>query len=180
MVDATKHFAVCVLNPDDNSGVSAVCKMSQVEGEKVQITAEFKGLTEGQHGFHIHQFGKLKALYFNIIIHILFYNSGNLTEGCKTAGPHYNPGGKTHGGPTSEVRHNGDLGNVVAGADGNASYSHQDTEVMLYGPNSCIGRAMVCHKDVDDLGQGGHELSPTTGNAGARVACGVIGLSAAW
>merc|ERR1711957_93255 len=135
MVEATKHFAVCVLNPDDNSGVSAVCKMSQVEGQKVQINAEFKGLTEGLHGFHIHQFG-------------------NLTEGCKTAGPHYNPGGKTHGGPTSEVRHNGDLGNVTAGS-------------------------MVCHKDTDDLGLGGHELSPTTGNAGARVACGVIGLSAA-
>ena len=69
---------------------------------------------------------------------------------------------------------------MTAGSDGNASYSLEDTEVMLYGPNSCVGRAMVCHKDVDDLGQGGHELSPTTGNAGARVACGVIGLSAPW
>ena len=43
---------------------------------------------------------------------------GNLIEGCKTAGPHYNPHGKTHGGPTSEVRHVGDLGNVEAGEDG--------------------------------------------------------------
>ena len=48
---------------------------------------------------------------------------------------------------------------------------------MLYGEHSIIGRSMVCHADPDDLGKGGHELSLTTGNAGARVACGVIGLS---
>ncbi len=47
---------------------------------------------------------------------------------------------------------------------------------MIYGENSVIGRSFVVHADVDDLGDGGHELSPTTGNAGARLACGVIGL----
>ena len=76
------------------------------------------------------------------------------------------------------MRHNGDLGNVIAGADGIAKVDFEDHLVMLYGPHSCIGRSMVCHKDVDDLGVGGHELSSTTGNAGARLACGVIGLSA--
>ena len=47
---------------------------------------------------------------------------------------------------------------------------------MIYGENSVIGRSFVVHADVDDLGDGGHELSPTTGNAGARLACGTIGL----
>ena len=48
---------------------------------------------------------------------------------------------------------------------------------MLYGENSILGRSCVCHAGVDDLGEGGHELSPTTGNAGGRAACGVIGTS---
>ena len=115
-------------------------------------------MTPGQHGFHIHQFG-------------------NLTEGCKTAGPHWNPFGKTHGAPHKEERHVGDLGNVVAGDDGVAKYELEDHLVMLTGENAVIGRSFVVHAGVDDHGEGGHELSPTTGNAGGRLACGVIGIS---
>ena len=48
---------------------------------------------------------------------------------------------------------------------------------MLCGDRSVIGRSFVVHAGVDDLGKGGHELSPTTGNAGGRLACGVIGMS---
>ena len=74
------------------------------------------------------------------------------------------------------MRHVGDLGNVTAGADGVANFELEDNRVMIYGENSVVGRSFVVHADVDDLGDGGHELSPTTGNAGARLACGVIGL----
>lgn len=59
MVEGAKtHYAVCVLNPDGDSGVSGVCYFTQAEGAKVQIKAEMKGLTPGLHGFHIHQYGK--------------------------------------------------------------------------------------------------------------------------
>ena len=74
------------------------------------------------------------------------------------------------------MRHVGDLGNVTAGSDGVANFELEDDLVMIYGENSVVGRSFVVHADVDDLGDGGHELSPTTGNAGARLACGVIGL----
>ena len=84
----------------------------------------------------------------------------------------------THGGPDDEIRHVGDLGNLYAGEDGVAHFELEDRLVNLYGEFSVIGRSCICHADRDDLGKGGHELSLTTGNAGARLACGVIGLSA--
>ena len=58
MVEAQTHYAVCVMNPDGDSGVSGIVKFTQVEGQKVRIVADVKGLTPGVHGFHIHQFGK--------------------------------------------------------------------------------------------------------------------------
>ena len=102
------NFAVCIMNPDGGSSVSGIVKLVQpAAGGKTKITAELTGLAPGVHGFHIHQYG-------------------NLTEGCKTAGPHYNPHGKTHGGPNKEERHVGDLGNVTAGDDGNVKFEIED------------------------------------------------------
>jgi len=128
--------------------------------EQYQWKGELKGLTPGLHGFHVHQFG-------------------DTTDGCTSAGPHFNPKSQEHGGPTDKVRHAGDLGNVTAGADGVAKVDVKDAEISLKGDNSIVGRTLVVHADPDDLGKGGHELSKTTGNAGARVACGVIGLAKA-
>ena len=74
-----------------------------------------------------------------------------------------------------EERHVGDLGNVVANEEGIATYEREDQLITLYGAYSVLGRSCVVHEGEDDLGLGGHELSKTTGNAGGRVACGVIG-----
>ena len=63
--------------------------------------------------------------------------------GCISAGPHFNPHGKTHGGPTDEVRHVGDLGNVTAGDDGVAKVDITDKLLTLSGPLSIIGRTLV-------------------------------------
>ena len=101
------------------------------------------------------------------------------------SGPHFNPEGKTHGAPGDAERHAGDLGNITAGADGVASVSLKDAHIPLTGPNSIVGRAVVVHELADDLGKGDHsepgtqgKTSKTTGNAGARLACGVIGFAA--
>ncbi|OAL66725.1 hypothetical protein A7C99_2116 [Trichophyton rubrum] len=105
-----------------------------------------------QRGFHIHQFG-------------------DNTNGCTSAGPHFNPFGKTHGAPTDEVRHVGDLGNITTDPQGNAVGSVQDQLVKLIGEHSVVGRTIVCHAGTDDLGKGGNEESLKTGNAGPRPAC---------
>lgn len=94
-----------------------------------------------------------------------------------SAGPHFNPFGKDHGAPDAEVRHVGDLGNVEADASGSAKINITDKFISLSGPLSILGRTVVIHADIDDLGVGGHELSKTTGNAGGRIGCGVIGIA---
>lgn len=94
-----------------------------------------------------------------------------------SAGPHFNPNNQEHGGPNAAIRHVGDLGNIEADASGVAKVNITDKQVTLVGENSVIGRTLVVHADPDDLGVGGHELSKTTGNAGARLGCGVIGIS---
>lgn len=75
------------------------------------------------------------------------------------------------------MRHVGDLGNLLANKVGIASYCMADRMANLFGKNSILGRSIVVHKQRDDLGKGGDEESLKTGNAGARVACGVIGLA---
>lgn len=149
--------AVCVLNGE----VKGTIFFTQENGKSpVQVTGEVTGLKQGNHGFHIHEFG-------------------DNTNGCISAGAHFNPHGKDHGGPTHDVRHVGDLGNVQAGGDGVAKVNITDKLISLEGEHSIIGRTLVVHADPDDLGQGGHELSKTTGNAGARLACGVVGITKA-
>jgi len=90
-------------------------------------------------------------------------------------GGHFNPHKATHGAPGDLRRHVGDLGNILAGPDGMALVDLMDTKISLNGLNSIVGRGVVVHMGQDDMGKGGNEGSLATGNAGGRVACGVIG-----
>ncbi|XP_017470220.1 PREDICTED: superoxide dismutase [Cu-Zn] isoform X2 [Rhagoletis zephyria] len=147
--------AVCVINGDAKG---TVFFEQQDANSPVKVTGEVLGLSKGQHGFHVHEFG-------------------DNTNGCTSAGPHFNPAGKEHGAPTDENRHLGDLGNIEAPGNGPTKVEITDSQITLFGPNSIVGRTIVVHADPDDLGKGGHELSKSTGNAGARLGCGVIGIS---
>lgn len=103
---------------------------------------------------------------------------GDNTNGCTSAGPHFNPAGKKHGDRLDSERHHGDLGNIETDGSGNAKGTLSDKFLKLIGPESIVGRTIVVHAGTDDLGKGGNEESFKTGNAGGRAACGVIGLAA--
>jgi Cu-Zn family superoxide dismutase len=145
--------AVCVLEHSDK--VKGTLLFKQQAGGPTLIVGKITGLTPGEHGFHIHEFG-------------------DLSNGCESAGPHYNPDGVDHG--DLDEGHVGDLGNVTADDNGVANISIVAKRVDLTGERSVVGRAVVIHSDEDDLGQGGDEESLKTGNAGDRLACGVITL----
>ncbi len=153
----THMKAVCVLKGDSPS-TGTVYFEQENENAPIKITVDLQNVTPGEHGFHIHEFG-------------------DNTNGCMSSGAHFNPHGKVHGAPNAITRHAGDLGNITAKADGTCKTVISDTLVTLFGPYSVIGRTVVLHADKDDLGLTLHELSKTTGNAGARIACGVIGIS---
>ena len=133
--------------------VKGTILLMQKPGTPTMIKGRIEGLKPGEHGFHIHEFG-------------------DMSDGCKSMGGHYNPDGVDHG--DLEQGHVGDLGNVSADDSGIADFTIVAKRVDLVGDRSVVGRGMVIHKDKDDLGRGGDAESKKTGNAGDRLACGVI------
>jgi Cu-Zn family superoxide dismutase len=150
--------AVSVLRGDSKVSGTVIFEQES-ESAPTTITWDITGNDpNAKRGFHIHTFG-------------------DNTNGCTSAGPHFNPHNKTHGAPSDETRHVGDLGNVETDGQGNAKGSVTDSLIKLIGPHSVIGRTVVIHAGTDDLGKGDSEESLKTGNAGPRPACGVIGIS---
>ena len=124
----------------------------------VRVDYLIRGLYDGPHGFHIHEYG-------------------DLTDGCTSACAHFNPDNMTHGGLDTKIRHFGDLGNIESKdrlAQGSLFLPDGRLDSSKYG---ILGRMIIVHADRDDLGKGGDEESLKTGNAGKRLACGVIGLA---
>ncbi|XP_017069441.1 extracellular superoxide dismutase [Cu-Zn] isoform X1 [Drosophila eugracilis] len=143
----------------DNSQVKGNVTFTQNDcGQNVHVRVQLEGLKEGKHGFHIHE-------------------KGDLTNGCTSMGAHYNPDKVDHGGPDHEVRHVGDLGNLEANSSGIIDITYTDPVITLTGKLAVIGRGVVVHELEDDLGLGNHTDSKKTGNAGGRIACGVIGIN---
>lgn len=152
MPEVTK--LVCHLQPTEGNKVSGTVTFTRLADGKIRINAEVSGLSpDSEHAMHIHEFGDLSA-----------------TDGTATGG-HYNPEGHDHGLPGNEVRHAGDFGNLKTDGGGKAEFELVVDNITLNGAkNPIIGRGMIVHADVDDGGQ-------PTGNAGARIAQGVIGVA---
>uniref|UniRef100_A0AB74UEE2 Superoxide dismutase [Cu-Zn] n=1 Tax=Protohermes xanthodes TaxID=1452977 RepID=A0AB74UEE2_9NEOP len=154
---AEEYKAIVHLVGTAQSVTGNVTFTQEEAGKPVHVDGIVVGLAPGKHGFHVHA-------------------KGDLTGGCLTTSGHFNPENKKHGAPDDKERHVGDLGNIVANHDGIARFSLDDSIISLCGSHNILGRAVVVHASEDDLGKGGHEDSLTTGHAGARVACGVIGI----
>lgn len=144
--------AVATLHPVGESGVEGTVRFSTIE-EGIRISGEVRNLSPGEHGFHVHEYGDCSG------------------EGAKSAGGHHNPYDMPHGAPDSARRHVGDLGNITADSTGTAKIDRTDLMIGFQGPSSIIGRAVVVHEKADDF------TTQPTGAAGARVACGVIGIA---
>jgi len=101
-----------------------------------------------------------------------------MSDKCESMCAHFNPFGKKHGCPGAKERHVGDLGNLKTNAQGAAQYQQIDNMIKLRGTKAnIIGRGLIIHADEDDCGLGGKEDSLTTGHAGKRIACAVIGYA---
>ena len=145
---------VAVMQPTKGNQTAGKVRFTAVDGG-VRIVADITGLTPGQkHAIHIHEFGDVSA------------------EDGSAAGGHYNPGGHPHAGPEAAHRHAGDLGNLTADATGAAHYELVAKGLSLCcGAEPVIGRSVIIHAKEDDL------TSQPAGNAGPRIAQGVIGAS---
>ena len=146
--------AVCVLKATAGNNVSGTVTFTQQKGG-VMIEAKVSGLApNSKHGFHIHEFGDISS-----------------PDG-KSTGGHFNPAGHDHAKPDAVKRHVGDLGNLEADADGNATYKRLDKVVQIHGEHSILSRGITIHAKPDTFVQ-------PTGGAGARIAVGAIGLAKA-
>jgi Cu-Zn family superoxide dismutase len=146
--------AIAVLHATSGNKAHGTVRFTQ-DGESVKVVADLEGLNPGQkHAFHIHEFGDCSA-----------------PDGM-SAGGHYNPEKHPHALPDgTNPRHAGDLGNVEANASGTAHYEITVQNISIAGmKNPIIGRGVIVHAKADDGSQ-------PVGNAGGRIACGVIGVA---
>ena len=151
---ASLTSAVAVLQPTAGSNVAGVLRFRERDG-KVVISGQVTGLgADARHAIHIHEFGDASA-----------------ADGT-AAGDHYNPEGHPHAGLDSAERHAGDLGNLLADAAGSCRVEISVDNLSIAGArNPLLGRSVVIHAKADDL------TSQPSGNAGPRIAVGVIGIA---
>ena len=149
--EPTTPTAIAYLNPTQGNNVRGTVTFTEVSGG-IRVVADVTGLDPGEHGFHIHEKGDCSA------------------PDASSAGGHFNPHSMPHGAPEAEQRHAGDLGNLIADQTGKAHIDRVDKHFTFSGAESIVGRAVIVHAKRDDL------ATQPTGNAGGRVACGVINM----
>lgn len=146
---SARIIATALLASASGSAVQGSVNFIQ-DGDKIRVEANLTGLTPGAHGFHIHEKGDCSA------------------PDASSAGGHFNPTGQPHAGPHDHDRHVGDFGNLEADESGKATYSQTFADLKVEGDTSIIGKAVIVHAKADDL------KTQPSGNAGDRIACGVI------
>jgi Cu-Zn family superoxide dismutase len=149
---AAPPSATAELKSADGTDVGTVALTQTRSGVDLKLT--FKALPPGEHAFHVHAVGKCEPPF-------------------TSAGPHFNPTQKKHGLKAAEGHHAGDMSNITVGADGTLTLTILNKDITLEKgqPNSVFqdaGTAIVVHANKDDY------VTDPAGNAGDRIACGVI------
>ena len=139
-----------VAQPNPQSPVQGSVSFSQVR-DTVSVSGTVTGLKpNARHAFHVHEKGDCSSPDFN------------------SAGGHFNPTGQPHGAHGVGQHHLGDMPELMSDASGTARVAFNSASLKLRGPNSIVGKAVIVHVSPDDVN------AQPTGNAGARLACGVI------
>lgn len=142
--------ATATLSPTSGSTASGTVTFTEMADGSVQAKVHLTGVPPGVHGFHVH-------------------DKGDCGDNGNAAGGHFNPAGTQHGAPDAPMHHAGDFGNVEADASGNVNVTKTLHGVTVSaGANSVVGHAVILHANADDM------TTQPTGNAGARIACGVV------
>lgn len=153
---AGAKVATALLQPKSGSSVEGAAQFVEQDG-KVTLTLKLKNLAAGPHAVHLHDKGDCSA------------------PDAASAGPHWNPGEESHGQWGHPPHHLGDVGNVEITNDGHGTID-LTTDKWSIGtgqPNDILNHALVVHANADDY------KSQPAGNAGVRVACGVVTLETA-
>ena len=149
---ASAATAMATLQPTAGNQTAGELRFAVVDG-RIEVTGTVTGLPGGgTHGFHVHETGDCSA------------------PDASSAGGHFNPGSTDHGRVGQGAHHGGDSDNITAGADGTAQVRGWLEGVTLGdgAATDIVGKGVIVHKDADDY------VTQPTGNAGDRLACGVI------
>ena len=153
-----------VVGPEGSSSLATgTVTFVELADGGVYVDYDVRGLEPGAHGLHVHENGSCAPADTD---------GDGTPEPAGAAGGHFNPGDAPHGAPSDprDERHAGDLGNITVGPDRSARGTLEDDVLSFDGPTSPVGRAMMVHGGRDDL------TSQPSGDAGGRVACGVVRL----
>ena len=152
VVEAAPATASTMIAGASGSSVAGALQLA-ASTSGVTLTGEISGLAPNtEHGFHIHETGDCSA------------------PDAKSAGGHFNPTHAEHGGPTSAMKHLGDIPNLQSDASGKVAVNATIEGATLRdgGPNDLVGRAVIVHAKRDD-----YKTQPS-GDSGDRIACGAI------
>jgi Cu-Zn family superoxide dismutase len=146
-------MAMATLNPSEGQTAKGTVHFQDIGDGTTEVVVDLTGVPPGVHGFHVHE-------------------KGDCGNNGVAAGPHFDPTHMVHGAPDAQSHHAGDFGNVTADANGEVHTRMETHSVTVKeGMSSVVGHAVVLHGNPDDL------VSQPAGNAGPRIACGVVTLS---
>ena len=145
-------MASATVAPTANQTAKGTVHFAELGDGSAEVSVDLTNVPAGVHGFHIH-------------------DKGDCGDNGNAAGGHFNPTNTQHGAPTAPAHHGGDFGNVTADANGNVKTKFTTRSITISpSSSSAVGHAVILHGNPDDL------VTQPTGNAGPRIACGVVTL----